>query len=59
MISVATDVKVEKDKIVRLLRCRDQLTEYDRDAGRSWMKRENRTGPRTDHFGTSQQTWKE
>ena len=45
--------KGEKDQIARSLVYREQLTEEGREAGKSLMKREKSTGPRTDSCGNT------
>ena len=49
----------EEDQMARSSAYREQLTEEGREAGRSLMKREKSTVPKTDPCGTRQRSRKE
>ena len=53
MASTAVGTEGEEDQMAKSSAKREQVTEEGREAGRSLMKREKSTGPRTDPCGTS------
>ena len=55
MTSTKVGTEGEEDHMARLSTKREQLMEEGREAGRSLIKRENSTGPRTDPCGTPRQ----
>ena len=57
--STAAGTEGEEDRRARSSVPREQLTEEGRDAGRSLMKREKSTEPRTDPCGTPRRTRKQ
>ena len=57
--STAVGTEDEEDQMARSSAQREQVTEEGREAGRSLMKREKSTGPRTDPCGTPRRTRKE
>ena len=57
--STAVGTEGEEDQMARSSAQREQLTEEDREAGGSLMKREKSTEPRTDPCGTPRRTLKE
>ena len=52
MTSTAVGTEGDEDQIYRLSAQREELIEEGREAGRSLMKREKSTGPKTDSSGT-------
>ena len=57
--STAIGIKGEEDQMTRSSAKKEQLTEEGRETGRSLMKKEKTTGPRTDPCGTPRRTRKE
>ena len=52
MASITVGIEVEEDQMARSLAEREQLAEEHREPGKSLMKREKSTWPRTNSCGT-------